>query len=152
MKESFCHLGNLDLLDREPVAFFCSSQCDGQAVLAAYEWARRQCDLGTTVISGFHTPVEKDVYAILARRGANLIHCPARSLPKRLTPEQKKLLAKHRLLLLTPFGPEVKRATRETASVRNRFVAERASRIVVAFLHAGSSLADDLAEHDFTRC
>lgn len=55
------HLGQLELLDDASIAFFCSTRCDGDAVLKAYEWARQQCDLGTTVISGFHTPVEKDV-------------------------------------------------------------------------------------------
>lgn len=143
MSDTFHHHGDLSLLEQEPIGFLCSTRCDGDTVLAAYAWARKQCDLGSTVISGFHTPVEKDVYAILARRGARLIHCPARSLPKRLDPKQKQLIDENRLLILTPFGTEITRATRDTAAIRNRFVIRHAQ-TVTGYCHPDSTLNTDL--------
>ncbi|HKK17495.1 MAG TPA: hypothetical protein VJ952_02340 [Opitutales bacterium] len=146
MDRSFQHVGNLDLLETNPVAFFCSTRCDGDAVLKAYEWARLQCDLGTTVISGFHTPVEKDIYAILARRDAKLIHCYAKRLPlKRPSPEQHRLISEGRLLLIAPQEcAQLPRPTKQSCALRNRFVAERAARITLANLHPTSALARDL--------
>ena len=68
--------GNFALLKKTAAAFLCSTACPGDKILEAYEWARHRCDTGGTVMSGFHTPVEKDVLAILARRGANFIWVP----------------------------------------------------------------------------
>ena len=140
------HLGELKLLDDAPIAFFCSTRCDGDAVLKAYEWARQQCDLGATVISGFHTPLEKDVYAILARRGAKLIHCYPKRLPlKRPTPEQCSLIDESRLLLLAPTAcAQLLRPTRQSCSIRNRFVADLAQTIFIASIHPNSALSQDL--------
>jgi len=140
MDGSFQHLGDLSLLDNKPIAFFCSTRCPGDVVLAAYAWAREQCDLGSTIISGFHTPLEKDVYAILARRGARLIHCPARTLPKRLNAEQQQLIAENRLLILSPFNNT--RSTREISLQRNRFVASHAVNRL-GYIHSESSLQND---------
>ena len=140
------HLGQLKLLDDAPIAFFCSTRCDGDSVLKAYEWARQQCDLGTTVISGFHTPVEKDVYAILARRGARIIHCYPKRLPlKRPTPAQRSLIDEGRLLLLAPEAcAQLPRPTKQSCSQRNRFVADRARSITIARIHSESALNEDL--------
>lgn len=140
------HLGQLKLLNDAPIAFFCSTRCDGDAVLKAYEWARQQCDLGTTVISGFHTPVEKDVYAILARRGARIIHCYPKRLPlKRPAPEQRSLIDEGRLLLLVPEAcAQLPRPTRQSCSLRNRFVADLARAITICSMDPESSLKNDL--------
>lgn len=104
------------------IGFLCSRNPSPDAVLEAYAWAREQCDLGTTVISGFHSPVEKDVYNILARRGANLIHVLARSLPLRFTPTQHFLLATERMLILTAHDNSENRATRKSCLKRNELV------------------------------
>ncbi len=142
---AFHFRGPPTLLDAPATVFFSSTRCDGDAILAAHAWAREQCDRAAAVISGFHTPVERDVYAILARRGAFLIHCLARSLPHRLAPEQQTLLAQGRLLLLTPFAPGIDRATRQTCAERNRFAARLAGCIVTPQLAPTSSLVNDLA-------
>lgn len=78
--------GNLSLLTDCPHPFLMSSRCTPQQVMESYAWARAQCDAGTTVISGFHSPVEKDVFEILSRRGANLILVPAAIFPKSIPP------------------------------------------------------------------
>lgn len=143
------HLGQLKLLNDAPIAFFCSTRCDGNAVLKAYKWARQQCDLGTTVISGFHTSVEKDVYSILARRGAGIIHCYPKRLPlKRPTPAQRSLIEESRLLLLVPKAcAQLPRPTRQSCSLRNRFIADRAQSITVGSLHSKSNLSEDLQSY-----
>jgi len=140
--------GNLSLLDLPATAFLCSTACPGDKILEAYEWARRQCDTGGTVISGFHSPVEKDVMDILARRGANLIWVPGRDLPMTIDAAFKKPTDEKRLLILSPFPyGKPSRPTKESCSLRNRFVLGRASERFIPHVAKGSSLATDLEHH-----
>lgn len=134
--------GNLALLDHPATAFLCSTRCSGEKVLEFYEWARRQCDEKTTIISGFHTPVEKDILTILVRRGANIIWVPARDLPK-ITPKEFRPAEKeNRLLILTPFAPgKPSRPTRASCETRNRFVIKMAQAGIVAYADPESRLA-----------
>ena len=55
----FAALGNSEILHREKPALFCSARCPGDRILQAYDLARKLRDEGTTVIGGFHSPVEK---------------------------------------------------------------------------------------------
>ena len=137
--------GNFALLENPATAFLCSTECPGDKILEAYEWGRHQCDTGGTVISGFHTPVEKDVLAILARRGANLIWVPGRDLPKTLDPVFRTPLAENRLLILSPFlYGKPSRPTLESCSIRNRFILSRTAERFIPHAAEGSALAADL--------
>ncbi len=142
----FVSRGSAALLDRPVTAFLCSTHCPGDKVLEAYDWARRQCDEGGTVISGFHTPVEKDVLAILARRGANILWVPARDLPKRIPTDLQSAFQEERLVILSPFAPgQPSRPTKASCSLRNRFVLHWTPDHYIPHVAPGSSLATDLA-------
>jgi len=135
--------GPFKLLKNPATAFLCSTQCPGDKILEAYDWARRQCDTGGTVISGFHTPVEKDVLAILARRGANIIWVPARALPKHIPMDLQPAFDEGRLAILSPFSPgQHSRPTRASCAARNRFVVGQAHSRYIPHIAAGSSLRD----------
>lgn len=137
--------GPAALLDRPATAFLCSTRCPGDKVLEAYDWARGQCDEGGAVISGFHTPVEKDVLAILARRGANILWATARDLPKTTPKELQPAVEEGRLMILSPFNyGHPSRPTRESCSFRNRFVLGFTTDRYLPHVAAGSSLARDL--------
>ena len=75
-------LGNLALLSQPKTGLFCSLRCPGNAILGAYDTARKLRDEGVTVISGFHSPVEKECLRILLRGKQPIIICLARSLEK----------------------------------------------------------------------
>jgi hypothetical protein len=137
--------GPFSLLEKPATAFLCSTQCPGDKILEAYEWARHQCDTGGTVISGFHTPVEKDVLAILVRRGANILWVPARDLPKTTPKELKFADDEGRLMILSPFAyGKVIRPSRDSCAARNRFVIDFAQTRHIPHVAVGSSLAADL--------
>ena len=88
-------------------------------------------------ISGFHSPMEKECLAILLRSPHPVIMCPARGLGNmRIRQEWKQPLADGRLLLLSPFPPDMRRGTAADAIFRNRFVAALADEILIA--HASS--------------
>jgi predicted Rossmann fold nucleotide-binding protein DprA/Smf involved in DNA uptake len=132
-------LGNLDILNDNSLAFFCSTKCPGQLILQTYDLARSLREAGVTVIGGFHSPMEKECLAILLRSKQPVIICPARTLHKMRLPKEWKLpLEQGRLLLLSPFEDKLRRTTADQAQMRNKFVATIAAAIFIAHATEGS--------------
>lgn len=127
-------LGELALLDRRPLAIFCSSRCPGSLIVQASDLAHALRSRSATVIGGFHTPVERACLEILLAGAGPLIVCPARGMYKTIPAELRKPLAAGRLLLLSPFAESKRRVTAELAAYRNRFAAALAERVL--FIHA----------------
>ncbi len=130
--------GNLDILQTKPVALFCSVKCPGNLILQTYDLAQKWRDQGVTVISGFHSPMERECLNILLRSPHAVIVCPARNLPRRIEPEFRRPLEEGRMLILSAFPDSIRRATVETAHHRNRVVAALAERIFVAYAQPNS--------------
>lgn len=127
--------GDLDILRHKRIALFCSIQCPGEQIIKAYDLARNLRDTGKIVISGFHSPMEKECLTLLLRGEQPIIICPARGLDKmRLPADWKKVMAAGRLLLLSPFPGKVRRVTADLARQRNLFVAAMADE--ACFVHA----------------
>ena len=133
-------LGNLDLLALPKTALFCSARCPGDAILRAYDQAAKWRNEGRCVISGFHSPVEKECLRILLRGPQPIIICPARALPKRLPTEWEKSLADGRLLVLSRFKPTIRRATAELAARRNELIAALADERWFAHITPGGQM------------
>ena len=140
-------LGNVDLLALPKTALFCSARCPGDAILRAYDQAAKWRDEGRCVISGFHSPVEKECLRILLRGGQPIIICPARSLESlRIPADWKAPLIEGRLLLLSAFSANHRRATAELAARRNELVAALADEVWFAHI-APSGKMERLAEN-----
>jgi predicted Rossmann fold nucleotide-binding protein DprA/Smf involved in DNA uptake len=133
-------VGNLNLLALPKTALFCSARCPGDAILRAYDQAARWRDAGRCIISGFHSPVEKECLRILLRGLQPIIICPARSLPKRVPAEWQKPLADGRLLILSCFNEDEHRITAELAARRNEFVAALADQVWFAHITHGGQM------------
>ena len=133
-------LGNLDLLALAKTALFCSARCPGNVILRTYDQAAQWRDAGRCIISGFHSPVEKECLRILLRGTQPIIICPARSMPARVPPEWRKPLADGRLLILSGFAGTADRVTAELASKRNAFVAALADEVFIAHATVGGHL------------
>lgn len=132
------NLGNLDILRHPLLALFCSVRCPGNLILQTYDLARALRDAGTVVVGGFHTPMEKECLALLLRGTQPVVVCPARSIEGfRLPSTWKAPLAEGRLLLLSPFPADQRRATADLAAARNAFVARIADRVFVAHAAPG---------------
>lgn len=127
-------LGNLDLLSQPMTALFCSARCPGNVILRAYDQAAQWRDAGRCVISGFHSPVEKECLRILLRGEPPIVICPARAMPQRIAPELKSPLAAGRLLILSAFPPTETRVTADLAARRNAIVSALATDTLI--LHA----------------
>jgi predicted Rossmann fold nucleotide-binding protein DprA/Smf involved in DNA uptake len=134
-------LGDLDILRRKTLAIFCSVTCPDNLAFQTLDLARQFREAGTVVISGFHSPMEKECLSLLLRGEQPIIWCLAKRLTHtRLTKEQANALSKGRLLMLSPFGEKIRRADEDTARIRNEFVAALASRVFVAHAAPGGKI------------
>lgn len=138
---SLSSLGNLDLLAPPKTALFCSARCPGSAILRAYDQAALWRDEGRCIISGFHSPVEKECLRILLRGTQPIIFCPARALPKRIPPDWQSALNAGRLLLLSAFPETETRITTDLARRRNEFVAALADEAIIIHATPGGHVA-----------
>jgi hypothetical protein len=67
---------------------------------------------------------------------------------KRLEPELQKALDQNRLLIISPFSVDVKRASKKTAQLRNRMMIEMAEKITIGFMSKGGLLEKLVSETD----
>jgi len=136
--EQIYYMGNLDILQQKKLALFCSVKCPGNLILKTYDLARELRAVGTVVVSGFHSPMEKECLALLLRGKQAVIWCPARRLsPRRLPKMFVGPVSDGRLLIISPFGEEIRRATQDTARIRNDCVAALGDSIFVAYAATG---------------
>jgi predicted Rossmann fold nucleotide-binding protein DprA/Smf involved in DNA uptake len=130
--------GSVAILRSPLLALLCSIRCPGKLILEIYDLARALRDAGVPVVSGFHTPMEKECFDLLLRGNQPIVMCPARSIEgMRLPSELKPPIESGRLLLLSPFKKSDRRPTAKLAEERNRFVAALASEIFVAYAEEG---------------
>ena len=95
-------------------------------------------DEGTTVISGFHAPIEVECLHILLRGKQPIIICPARAIEgMRISLECRPAFDNGRVLFLSPFVQEPVRITKQSAARRNDVVAALADAAYVAHVTPG---------------
>jgi predicted Rossmann fold nucleotide-binding protein DprA/Smf involved in DNA uptake len=139
-------LGPLSLLAASKTALFCSTRASGDAILRAHDAARRFRDEGITVISGFHSAIEKECLRILLRGRQPIIICPARAIDgMRVAGDLRPAFEVGRLLFLSPFETLPRRVTRDSAVRRNEVVAALADEAFVAHVTPGGQ-TERLAE------
>ena len=131
-------LGDPSLLRLRRTALFCSARTPGDAILRTHDAARRMRDEGVTVISGFHSPIEKECLRILLRGKQPVIVCPARAIDAmRIPTDCHAAFAAGRLLFISPFTKQPKRVTKESALRRNEIVAALADEVFIAHMAPG---------------
>lgn len=136
-------LGNLDILKNPLFGLFCSVKCPGELILRSYDLARSLRDTGTSIIGGFHSPIEKDCLELLLKGTQPIILCPARSIENMLVKKVfRQPLDEGRFLFLSPFEKKIKRQTGQTSQLRNQFVGMLANAIFVAYAQADGKLAE----------
>ncbi len=134
-------LGNIELLKLHKTSFLCSRKVPASIVLKCYDWAIEKREAGNCVIGGFHSQLEKDVLHYLLKGKQPVIIALARGLKQKLEPAFQKPFDEGRLLIVTPFGKEVKRVTEETAAVRNKMMIDMADEIVAGFASEGGAIS-----------
>ena len=93
--------GNKDLLDRELVAFFASRKATPHDTQLALQWAESICQTDKIVISGFHSPLEKEVLNYLLERHHPVIFALGRALYKKVPPHLQTAFDEGNLLFVS---------------------------------------------------
>jgi predicted Rossmann fold nucleotide-binding protein DprA/Smf involved in DNA uptake len=133
-------LGNLDFLALPKTALFCSAKCPGSVIPPTYDQAAQWRDAGRCVISGFHSPVERECLQILLRGDAPVILCPARGMLERFPAQWDIASSGGQMLILSCFPEHERRVTTELAARRNELVAALADEVFIAHATAGGQL------------
>ncbi len=131
--------GDCTLLQRRIVAIFSSSQCPEALIMRARLLAHQMVQHGITVISGFHSPVERECLTVLLHGTQPLILCPARSIVDwRLPAEYRPPWQAGRLLIISPFSRTQRRISIDTAMTRNLIAAALADTVLIVHAALGS--------------
>jgi hypothetical protein len=97
---------------------------------------------GVTVISGFHSPIEKECLRILLRGKQPIIICPARAIePMRIPTQCRAAFDAGRVLFLSTFTKQPRRVTKDSALRRNELVAALADEAFIAHVSPGGQTA-----------
>jgi hypothetical protein len=140
--ESIIAWGSLASLSVPMAAFLCSKETPGATILKAFDQAAAWRDAGQCVVSGFHSPLEKQCLDILLRGKQPIVMALARgSGTLRLATLQRKALDDGRLTIISPFASTQNRVTADLARQRNRFIAALADEVVFAYISPGGSLS-----------
>ena len=121
------YLGNTELIDRYLVAFFASRETTEDVVKRAHQWAEEICQTDKVVISGFHSPLEKEVLQILLDHKHPVIIALGRALYKKVPPHLQSALDEGRLLFVSYRG--YSRHSTKSSELRNWTVADIADEV-----------------------
>ena len=134
-------IGATEILEARKIGLFCSVRCPGDAILGAYDSARKLRDDGATVVSGFHSPVEKECLRILLRGKQPIILCLARAFGKiRLPADWRRALESDRLLLLSTFEKRPPRPDQDSTAYRNECVAALSDEVLIIHATPGGEI------------
>ena len=143
--------GDQSLLKHRLLGLICSIQCPGSIVIQTFDAMRALRDAGVVVVGGFHSPMERECLDILLRGSQPVIMCAAKRLRGlRLGTAARKAIEGGRLLVITPFGEEVKRTTAAQAIQRNELVAALAYAVLVPYASPGGK-AESTAKNILAR-
>lgn len=139
-------VGQYPLPNTNVVALVCSAKAPASILLAVHDLAQQWRSGSQAILSGFHSTVEQEAFEILLRGGSGqVVYCPARSMPRRFKAAWQTALTAGHLSIISPFPQTVRRATKETAIFRNRFMAALAGKVLIPYAHPGSS-SEQLAQ------
>ena len=137
----WCHR-NRELLKERLHGILCSKACPGEKIIEAIDLAQRWRAENRAVISGFHTPVEKECLRIFLRGPQRIVICPARGLdPFQVPPDWQQKFKRGELLIVSPFDSSIRRPTKETAEIRTRLVLSLAQSKTIIHASPGGSLS-----------
>lgn len=133
------YLGNMDLLQRPKIAYFCSRNYAPKTVLASYDWATAQRD--DVIISTFHSPLEKDVLHFLLKNHQPVIYVLPARMYKRIPKDLQDAMNEQRLLLISFQSENIRMFSQKNANYAIRYILDAADEIVFGYIAPDSNNA-----------
>ena len=116
------YLGNNELLNLPKVGFLASSKIPAEEVMHCYDWAVEMAKGKQCVVSGFSSPLERDVLHFLLKGTCPIIIALARRKYKVLPKEWQIAIDEGRMLIISTCNTS--RQSHQTAQSRNLYIAE----------------------------
>ncbi|MEW5815319.1 MAG: DNA-binding protein [Spirochaetota bacterium] len=126
-------LGNAKLLELPKTVFLCSRKIPPSILLRTYDWAITRWDEGHCIISGFHSPLEKDILHYLWWGNQPIIIALAAGMQMNWDAAFKSEIDKGRILVVSFFTNNIERSTRYTAEIRNQKMMDMADGLFIAY-------------------
>lgn len=134
-------IGNQDILALHKVGLFCSVHCPSHTLGEADSAMRALRDQGAAVVSGFHSPVEKECLRILLGDHVPSVIGLARSLKtSRIPSSWRSPLKEGRLLLISPFDDLPRSPTRKSSRQRNQLIAAMSDEVLILHAEPGGNI------------
>ena len=117
------YLGNKQLLSLHKIGFIASRHASTLDVIPTLDWAveiSKSTDVA--VVSGFQSPLEKDVLKFLLRGACPMIIVLARGMYRKLTDALQTPMDQQRLLIISNESDNTNRVSEITAHKRNEYV------------------------------
>lgn len=134
-------LGNTSLLDRKKIGYFASSKIASLSVLPTLDWAAEVAQReDVTIVSGFHSKMEREVLDFFLRGKCGIICVLARSIYKKIPEKYHEAYNAGRVLFIAPFKTSATMTSRHLCQQRNEYVASISDELVFSSLTPNSSL------------
>lgn len=144
-------LGEADLPSQVDLALVCSVSCPGGVIVRMYDAIRGLREAGVVIAGGFHSPMERECLDFLLRGKQAVVLCPAFGLDSlQLGAPEQRAVDEQRLHAVSVLGSGVIHATRESAALRNAFVAALAVSVFVPHAVPGGQ-AESIARQSIAR-
>lgn len=114
--------GYTGLLSLPKVGFLAASHVPSDEVMRCYDWAVQLAGSEQCVVSGFSSRLERDVLHFLLKGTCPIIVVLARRMYKAMPEEWQPAIDKGRMLIISTS--DASRQSRQTAQLRNQYVAE----------------------------
>lgn len=139
-------IGDLNNLNQNLLGIMCSQSCPGDLVLKGFDAVKQIRDQGITVVSGFHSSMEKDIFEILLRGSQPVIHCLAKAIGAYRIPENlRPRVESGQLTIIAPVFPIAeKRITKNTSVMCNKLVMDISDQVLIIHAHEGGNLVREI--------
>lgn len=137
----FDYIGNIELINTTLLAIFSSAKCPASLILKAHDYAKEIRDGEMGIVSGFHSPAEREVLEVLLRGKCLIVAVLGRRLKgARIPVTWKTEIEKGRMLVISQFKEYQKYVTKEMSMKRNDLAARIARRVLIVHASEGGSL------------
>ena len=115
------------------IALLASSKISSQSIMRCYDWATEISRQEVVVSSGFSSQLERDMLHFLLKGTCRIQMVLARAPYKKLSKEYEAYIESGRMEVISVCNTP--RQTRDSALVRNRYIANKADVVVFVSLH-----------------
>ncbi len=133
--------GNFSLLDSKRIGYFASSKIATISVLPTLDWATEMAKRDEiTIVSGFHSKMEREVLEILLKGRCGIICVLARPIYKVIPAKFRDAYADGRVLFISHNTSKSTMTSRHLCQKRNEYIASISHELVFTSLTPESSL------------